>query len=184
MSTSHRPRRLLRWRLWLLERTRLRRLESTLLWAGVVGLLGGLLGVAFREALYFLHWLFTAHSGDIVETARDLPLWQRVLVPVAGAILAGLVAHYGMRLTQRAKNERASDFMEAIAIGDGVLGVRANFVRSASSLMTLASGGSIGREGPMVQLSALAGSLIGRCVRVSVAGLGFAAMVILPLHAA
>lgn len=167
MSSPHRPRLLLRWRLWLLARTRLRRLEATLLWAGLVGLVGGLVGVLFREALQLLHWLFTQYDGDIVETARALPLWQRVLVPVGGALLAGLVAHYGMRLTRRARAASTTDFMEAIAIGDGVLGVRANLVRSASSLMTLASGGSTGREGPMVQLSALGGSLIGRGAQVS-----------------
>jgi chloride channel protein, CIC family len=51
-----------------------------------------------------------------------------------------------------------------VAIGDGVMPVGTSLWRSASSLFTIASGGSIGREGPMVQLAALAASLIGRWV--------------------
>jgi CIC family chloride channel protein len=55
--------------------------------------------------------------------------------------------------------------MEAITIGDGKLPVLQNLLRSASSLCTIASGGSIGREGSMIQLAALASSLIGRLTR-------------------
>jgi chloride channel protein, CIC family len=52
--------------------------------------------------------------------------------------------------------------MEAVAVGDGVLGVRTSLVKSLSSLFTIGSGGSIGREGSMVQLAALVGSITGR----------------------
>ena len=52
--------------------------------------------------------------------------------------------------------------MEAIVIGDGHIGVRESLARSLSSLATIATGGSIGREGSMVQLAAMVASVIGR----------------------
>ncbi len=52
--------------------------------------------------------------------------------------------------------------MEAISLGDGDLPVRQSILRAISSAATVASGGAIGREGPMVQLAALTGSLMGR----------------------
>jgi CIC family chloride channel protein len=52
--------------------------------------------------------------------------------------------------------------MEAVAIGDGRLSIRQGLLRSLSSLMTVASGGSIGREGAMVHLASLSASAIGR----------------------
>ncbi|MFP3711410.1 chloride channel protein, partial [Paraburkholderia sp. SIMBA_009] len=56
----------------------------------------------------------------------------------------------------------AADYMEAIAIGRGVIGFRQTVARSISSLFSIGSGASIGREGPMVQLAAMFSSLSGR----------------------
>lgn len=52
--------------------------------------------------------------------------------------------------------------MEAIAIGNGHVPIRASLVKSAAALFSIGSGGSIGREGPMVQLAAMLASFIGR----------------------
>ncbi len=52
--------------------------------------------------------------------------------------------------------------MAAVAVGDGWISVRHSLVKSLSSLFTVASGGSIGREGAMVQLAAMVGSALGR----------------------
>src|ERR1019366_8437237 len=51
--------------------------------------------------------------------------------------------------------------MEAVVLVNGVIRVRATIVKSLSSLVTISSGGSIGREGPMVQLASMLGSLLG-----------------------
>ncbi|MFS2056424.1 chloride channel protein, partial [Variovorax sp. CT11-76] len=61
-----------------------------------------------------------------------------------------------------------SDYMEAIVLGDGRIPVAQTLVRSASSLVSIGTGGSIGREGSMVQLAALAASLLGRVFRFPV----------------
>jgi hypothetical protein len=80
-------------------------------------------------------------------------------VPAAGGLFAGLTLLLGKRIARR---ESSTDYMEAIAIGAGELPVRSSLVKSTAALFSIGSGGSIGREGPMVQLSALMGSLIGR----------------------
>jgi CIC family chloride channel protein len=77
---------------------------------------------------------------------------------MVGGVLAGLVLHLaGRALTI----PRAVDYMEAILVGDGRIGVRSTLLNSASSLLSIASGGSIGREGAMVQLAAMMGSRLG-----------------------
>ncbi|HEV3099257.1 MAG TPA: ClcB-like voltage-gated chloride channel protein, partial [Candidatus Udaeobacter sp.] len=55
-----------------------------------------------------------------------------------------------------------TDYMEAVVLGDGKIAARRTLLKCLSALFTIASGGSIGREGPLVQLSALAASLAGR----------------------
>ena len=61
--------------------------------------------------------------------------------------------------------------MEAIVLGSGQLSSRSSFVKCASALFTIASGGSIGREGPLVQLAAVLASLTGRWAKMSTARL-------------
>jgi CIC family chloride channel protein len=55
-----------------------------------------------------------------------------------------------------------TDYMEAVVLGDGRIAARRTLLKCLSALFTIASGGSIGREGPLVQLSALAASIAGR----------------------
>lgn len=98
---------------------------------------------------------------------RALPWYSRLLFPTAGGLIAGLL----LWLASRKKTEAASDYMEAVAIGDGRMSLRQGLLRSLSSLFTVASGGSIGREGAMVHLSSLAASLVGRFIYIGTAHL-------------
>ena len=58
--------------------------------------------------------------------------------------------------------------MEAVAVGNGQLGSRAALLQAASSFFTIGSGGSIGREGPLVQLAATVASKIGQWTQAPV----------------
>ncbi|RFU45328.1 ClcB-like voltage-gated chloride channel protein [Paraburkholderia sp. DHOC27] len=133
--------------------------HTMLVWSVVVGVGGALSTIAFREGISLLQLAISGQSGSFVGMARRLPWTERIWLPAAGGLIAGLLLLVARRHTD--KNTH-TDYMEAVAIGDGVVPVRLSFWRSVSSLFTIASGGSIGREGPMVQLAALCGSLIGR----------------------
>ncbi len=155
--------RLLRLRLWVWERLRPGQTQVTFFWAGLIGVLGGLSSAAFREVTTGVQWCLTGRTDDLAATAAALPEWRRVLVPALGGLLAGLVLHYGMRFT---RGRKGTDYMEAITLGDGVIRSRPSLVRIVSSVFSISSGGSIGREGPMVQLSSLIASAIGRRVHM------------------
>jgi CIC family chloride channel protein len=132
-------------------------LTAIVFWAAMIGICGALASVAFRELIHAFEWMITGHSGSLVGAAIELHGVRRAIVPVIGALLAGLVIQYGAALISA---QRSVDYMEAVAVGDGVIAARPTLIRSISSLLTIASGGSIGREGPMVQLAALIGSKI------------------------
>lgn len=57
---------------------------------------------------------------------------------------------------------RSQDYLEVIRLGDGIISIRPTVARLISSLFSISSGASIGREGGMVQMSALSASSIGR----------------------
>jgi CIC family chloride channel protein len=155
-------RRLLILKVWLVERFRFGERQVTLVWAAVIGILGALAAECFRRATDLLHWLFTGSEASIITSFERLPLWQRFLVPVAGGVLAGLTLWIGNRLIAAVRQKSTTDYMEAVVVGNGIISFRASLVKTISALFSISTGASIGREGPLVQLSSLIASLIGR----------------------
>ncbi len=142
--------------------------HSMLLWAVAVGFVGALATIAFREAISALQWLVMGRASSFVAMAESLPWYARVALPALGGAFAGLLLQWSRRFNP---HSAASDYMEAIAIGDGRIPLREGFMRSGSSLFSVASGGSIGREGSMVHLAELCASVVGRLAKFSPARL-------------
>jgi len=156
--------RLLRLRVWLAERLRPTEWQITLIWAAIAGVAGALGSVAFRGATEDVHRALTGSTEGVVESFRIMPWWARLAVPTVGGLLAGGMLLLGRRW---AGEEASTDYMEAIVIGTGRVPLRASFGRIGASLFSIGSGGSIGREGPMVQLAAVLASWIGRWKKFS-----------------
>src|SRR5690625_3616499 len=124
---------------------------SGMSWAGriIVPVLGGLVAaMVFSQGMYLVQYLATGTSGSIVAVMSDLSWAGRIMFPVLGGLVAGTL----LWAAGRTRGVTQSDYMEAVAIGDGRLSMRSGLLRSLSSLVTVASGGSIGREGAMVHL--------------------------------
>lgn len=139
--------------------------HTMLIWSVIVGIAGAFATVLFREGIAHLQILFVGREGSFVAMARSLPWHTRIWLPAAGGFVAGCCLLIAKRSSPgNGGKPMHTDYVEAVAIGDGVMPVGKSIWRSVSSLFTIASGGSIGREGSMVQLAALAASLIGRWV--------------------
>lgn len=143
--------------LWLSD------LPAMLGWAAIVGMLGAFATIVFYEGMKLVQWVATGNSGSIVGVTTGMPWYGRLLFPAAGGLIAGGL----LWAANRSGAGGQSDYMEAVAIGDGRLSMRTGLLRSLSSLFTVASGGSIGREGAMVHLGAMGASAIGQFSRFS-----------------
>jgi CIC family chloride channel protein len=131
-----------------------------LFWAGVIGFAGALCSIVFRLATSVVHKILTGSSAPgLVESFSQLPPWLRLIIPAIGGLLAGFIIHFGTRFHGKVTT---TDYMEAVVLGDGKISARLSLVKCLSALFSIASGGSIGREGPLVQLSSLVASLAGR----------------------
>jgi CIC family chloride channel protein len=133
-----------------------------LLLAGGVGVIGGLVNLFFFFATESVKALFLRRPGHPEEVAEMLlrnwtdqnnPAWLFVvaLTPAIGGLCAGLVLYWGLRLVGP---QRSSNILEVIVAGDGRLPFRSAMVKFASSLISIGSGASIGREGGITQLAA------------------------------
>jgi chloride channel protein, CIC family len=134
-------------------------LSGIVFWAALIGICGAFTGVAFRASVRLVQQLLTGSSAGLVETAELLPWWARIAVPTVGGICAGTLLWAGKRVL---RHTRRVDYMEAVAVGNGQLSGGAALLQAASSFFSIGSGGSIGREGPLVQLAATVASKIGQ----------------------
>ena len=125
--------------------------------AFLAGILGALAMDSFHLLIDGVEWLLTRHTGSLVHNALSLPMWARILVPLAGGVLAGAVLQWGAGWISGPH----VDYIEAARSGQTRLNDRSNAIRMLSSLFSVGSGAAIGREGPMVQLSAWFASWLG-----------------------
>ena len=145
-------RRALRWR----EKLVLREEVFHLVLAGFVGVIGGLVNLAFYYGVHLIQ------PGDPVEVAGRLNDWERVLVPTLGGLAAGLVLHGGRRLVGP---QGSTNLLEVVVAGDGRLPFRTELVKTVSAIISIATGASIGREGGITQLAATLSSKLGQVAK-------------------
>jgi CIC family chloride channel protein len=94
-------------------------------------------------------------ADNVVTALSHAPPWARVLLPALGGLAAGGIS---MLLRQR-RDHGVSGVMEAVALGRGQLSLGATLLKSLASFAAIVSGGSLGREGPLIQLGAAAGQV-------------------------
>ena len=99
---------LLKLRVWLSERFRPTELQVTLMWAGLVGFMGGESSLLFRAATQGVHYLITRSNLGLVESFNAMPHWQRFVTPIVGGALAGATILFGMRFS---KGSKSTDYM-------------------------------------------------------------------------
>ena len=146
--------------MWFTEKAQPTDLQLTLLWAGIVGFCGAICSIGFRLATGAVHKLLTGSPAPhLSESFAHLPPWMRLIVPGVGGLIAGAILQFGMRWHGQLTT---TDYMEAVVLADGKISTRRSLVKCLSALFSIASGGSIGREGPLVQLSSLVASIAGR----------------------
>lgn len=146
--------------------------------AGVllVALAAALFAVAFRGAI-ILVLEHGAGATNVVAAMHALPVWARLLLPAAGGLLAGLIGLLVLRVAspdspdspddagaagpRRRAGQGVGDVMEAVVLGRVHLSMRVTLLKSLASWLAIALGGSLGREGPLIQFGGAAGKVVG-----------------------
>lgn len=134
-----------------------------LLLAVAVGAAGGLGAVAFRAVVHALTRLLMG-TEDVVRGAETLPLWLHLAVPAAGGLVAGLIVRF---LVRESGPEGISHMIEVVSIGRRSVRLRPSLARAAASVVSISSGGSVGREGMIIQIGAALASSLSRAVKLS-----------------
>jgi len=129
-----------------------------------VGLAGGFGAVGFRYLIDFFQAAFYGSEGNLIDIISSTPWYLRILIPALGGLIVGPLVYFFAR---EAKGHGVPEVMEAVALKSGIIRKRIVFIKSLASAICIASGGSVGREGPIVQIGSAIGSTIGQILKVS-----------------
>src|SRR5579871_4521060 len=136
----------------------------------LVGAGAGLGAVGFRWLVFASTWLATGHDqfgqqGRV--PSHHLPwlgAWFFVAVPVLAGLLYGVLIS---RYAPEARGHGVPEVMAAVAEESGRIRPRVTVVKALASAVCIGGGGSVGREGPIVQIGSAFASAIGQLIRMS-----------------
>jgi CIC family chloride channel protein len=143
------------------------------------GLAGAMGAVAFRSLIRLVQSAFfegsegltqlvsegvLGETQDPLEVAQQLAWYWRIAIPALGGLIVGPVIYFFAR---EAKGHGVPEVMAAVALRGGVIRPRVVAVKALASAVSIGSGGSVGREGPIVQIGSALGSAIGQLLGVT-----------------
>ena len=135
--------------------------------AVLVGFVAGLASIIFKIMINLFQDLFWKASS-IISAVSSQGWFLTILIPAAGGLLIGPLIYYGAK---EAKGHGVPEIMEALIFRGGRIRTRVVAIKALASAMCIGSGGSVGREGPIVQISSSLASSIGRLFRIKERGM-------------
>ena len=130
----------------------------------MIGIAAGFAAVAFRFGVSLLQT--TLYGVDDVTKlhsfAESLPWYLILLIPMAGGVTVGIILHH---FTPDGRVRSVSDVIEGAALNNGRVEKKAGIASALSSMITLGTGGSTGREGPVVHIAAMISSWVSNLIR-------------------
>ena len=134
---------------------------SLLVFAILTGLCAGYGAVLFRWLIrFFQHWFFD--KGKILFSF--LGDYYVIIIPAIGGLIVGLIIYF---LARETKGHGVPEVMMAVDLKEGRIRFRVALVKAIVSSLSIGSGGSVGREGPIVQIGSSIGSSLGQIFRLS-----------------
>ena len=130
----------------------------------IVGTAGGFGAVGFRYLIIFFQSIAYGSSADLLEVVATIPWNIKIWVPALGGLVVGPIIYF---LAREAKGHGVPEVMEAVALRHGVIRKRVVIVKTLASAISIGTGGSVGREGPIVQIGSAIGSTLGQALKVS-----------------
>ncbi|MBN1352349.1 chloride channel protein [candidate division KSB1 bacterium] len=147
-----------------IEYTHFSRITYLMLLACLIGIVGGFGSIAIRFLIEQVHHFALNHDGELLARIDNLTWYQKVLIPVIGFFITGLLVTF---FAKEAKGHGVPEVMQAVAVNRGIIRPRVGAIKALASAITIGTGGSVGSEGPIVQIGAAVGSTLGQILKVS-----------------
>jgi chloride channel protein, CIC family len=126
----------------------------------IVGASTGLASVVFVKLIFFIQ---DFSYGSISEVFPFLGKWIYLLIPMLGGLIVGPMILYA----REAKGHGVPEVMQALILGGGRIRPRVAVIKIVASALCIGTGGSAGREGPIIQVGSAMGSSLGQVLQLS-----------------
>jgi len=147
-----------------LARVRGREHAFLIIAAVLLGVLGAYGAIGFRQLIHWTHMLTFGTPDYGISTLESMSWWLRLGLPTVGGLLVGIVVY---NLAPEVKGSGIPEVMESVARKGGAIRFRVVFTKALAAAVTIGSGGSAGREGPIVHIGSAIGSAVGQFLQVS-----------------
>lgn len=128
--------------------------------SALVGVGAGFGAIIFRWLIGVFSTLSFGPLRSALSFAGDYAL---VLIPALGGLVVGPLVYFFAR---EAKGHGVPEVMEAVSLKGGRIRPIVAVIKSLASSVCIGTGGSVGREGPIVQIGSALGSTLGQVMRL------------------
>ncbi len=147
----------------LLERAKLTEHTFMIIVAIIIGILAGFSAIGIRAMIEFFSELSFPGEGNLLENIMSSPWHIIVLAPIIGGLIVGPLIYF---FAPEAKGHGVPEVMQAILLKGGNIRPRVAVIKALASAISIGTGGSVGREGPIIQIGSSLGSTVGQFFRV------------------
>lgn len=129
----------------------------------IIGILGGFGGIAIRALIKLISSISFEGPNNLLQNIIDTPWYLIIIIPMIGGLIVGPLIYF---FAPEAKGHGVPEVMQAILLKGGFIRARVAIIKAIASAITIGTGGSVGREGPIIQIGSSIGSTVGQFFRV------------------
>jgi len=133
--------------------------------ASLIGILAGFGAVGISYLISYIKALAWGADVTLLEGIANTPWYWIILIPAIGGLIVGPITHY---FSPESKGHGVPEVLQVLLTKNGVIRPRVALVKAITSAITIGTGGSVGREGPIIQIGASLGSTVGQILKVPV----------------
>jgi CIC family chloride channel protein len=147
----------------LIEKAKLTEHTFMIIVAIIIGVLAGFSAIGIRFLIEEISNISFSGEGTLLENIINTPWYFKILVPIVGAIIVGPLIYF---FAPEAKGHGVPEVMQAILLQGGKIRPRVALIKALASAITIGTGGSVGREGPIIQIGSSLGSTVGQFFKI------------------
>jgi len=147
----------------LVERAKLTEHTFMIIVAIIIGVLAGFAAIGIRFLIEGISHISFTGDGSLLQNIIDSPWYIKISIPVIGGLIVGPLIYF---FAPEAKGHGVPEVMQAILLKGGKIRPRVALVKAVASAITIGTGGSVGREGPIIQIGSSLGSTVGQFFRI------------------
>jgi len=147
----------------LIERAKFTEHTFMIIVAIIIGVLAGFAAIGIRWLITEISSLSFSGGGSLLQNIIDSPWYIKLIIPVIGGLIVGPLIYF---FAPEAKGHGVPEVMQAILLKGGKIRPRVAVIKAFASAITIGTGGSVGREGPIIQIGSSLGSTVGQFFKV------------------